>query len=273
MTGLWRIAWCAAGFLLISSALHAGQNEILRQGERTLPELVTDRPDFTEATAVIAPGVIQIEMGMTMEREGSVRHFSSGEMLMRTGLGRRMELRLGSDGLSSQRSPNEPWRRGVSDAEIGLKIGLSAQRRYLPAISVIPILSLPTGSKAFSSGTAEPTAKLAWSKDLSNGFSLGGNVNLSFLRAPSGRLTQKAYSLSVGRELGAGFGGYWEVYALSPWEEGSGNAWIANTGVARAVGKHAQWDCRVGKRMTKAGPDWFVGAGFTFRQPTRFFAR
>lgn len=236
-----------------------------------LPELVSDRPDFTESTVVVRPGVIQTEMGVTVGAEGGRAQLSTGEIVMRIGVRKGLELRFGGEGLVAERASGSRWQRGVSDAEIGLKIGVWEQRRYLPALSLIPILSLPTGASAFSSGGYEPTIKFALDKDLIAGFTVGGNLNLSSLRTDTGRFIQRGYSLSLGHDLVAGFGGYWEVYGFTPWEEGSTTAWIGNTGLTHAVGKNAQLDVRVGKRMSGVGPDWFAGVGFVFRQPTRLF--
>ena len=236
-----------------------------------LPELVSDRPDFTESTVVVRPGVIQTEMGVTLGAEGGRAQLSTGEILIRLGVTKRLELRFGGEGLLAEITSSNRWQRGISDAEIGLKIGVWEQRQYRPALSLIPILSLPTGATAFSSGGYEPTVKIALDKDLIAGFTVGANINFSSLRTDTGRFIQRGYSLSLGHDLVAGFGGYWEVYRFAPWEDGSTGAWIANTGLTHAVGRNAQLDVRVGKRMSGVGPDWFAGVGFVFRQPTRLF--
>jgi hypothetical protein len=132
---------------------------------------------------------------------------------------------------------------------------------------------VPLGCVAFSSGDWDPTLKLALGKDLPKGFSLGGNVNLSSLTTPDGRFFQTAFSASLGRSLGRGFGGYWEVFGFSPWDKGSSAAWLANTGVTRSLGRKAQADIRVGKRLSEAGPNWFWGVGLAVRQPTGLFSR
>ena len=245
--------------------LFAASGIALAQDKESLPELVTDRPDFTEATEVVGAGVAQVEVGFTLDREGAFRHLSGPELLLRSGISKRLEFRFGGDGFLAQAGDGEKWQKGHSDTELGLKISIWKQRHYLPAFSIIPMISTPTGSHLFSSGSYDPTLKLAFSGDLPHGFSLGGNVNFSSLDSESGRTLQKAFSASLGHSIGAGFDAYWEIYGFSPWDE-TGAAWIANTGIARGVGTNAQWDLRVGKKITEAGPDWFVGAGFAFRR-------
>ena len=37
-------------------------------GKADLPEMVTDRPDYTESTDVVGKGMVQMENGFTVER-------------------------------------------------------------------------------------------------------------------------------------------------------------------------------------------------------------
>ncbi len=64
------------------------------------PELVTDRPDQTESSALVPPGYVQVETGWSLSRnqEGGIRtntHTFPGT-LFRIGALDRMELRLAS---------------------------------------------------------------------------------------------------------------------------------------------------------------------------------
>src|SRR5690242_18428459 len=68
-----------------------------------VPELVTDRPDFTESSEVVGPRVVQIESGFTLEQDdASTRQMTAPQMLVRVGIGRRAELRFAGDGFVSQ---------------------------------------------------------------------------------------------------------------------------------------------------------------------------
>src|SRR5690349_12753983 len=71
-----------------------------------VPELVTDRPDFTESSEVIGKGGFQFESGLSFEADGHdqdrARAFSAPAALMRIGLGYRTELRLGGEGMLSE---------------------------------------------------------------------------------------------------------------------------------------------------------------------------
>jgi hypothetical protein len=105
-----------------------------------LAELATDRPDYTEGAAVLGTGILQFEQGLTVESDHGTRTFTGPEFLMRAGINRRFELRFGGDGVT--------WGRGFSDAEFGARIMMFQHARYLPAVSVIPIVSVPWPSRS-----------------------------------------------------------------------------------------------------------------------------
>jgi len=91
------------------------------------PELVSDRPDFTESAESIRRGDIQWESGFSWERAAGSRTGLMGTPLMRLGLGRKLELRLASDGWTSLSEgpggpdgPGRKW-RGLPDSSVGFK--------------------------------------------------------------------------------------------------------------------------------------------------------
>ena len=273
MTKTGFLARAAFAFSLLNGVL-AAQTEAapsavakaIPPGKAELPEMVTDRPDFTESTAVVGKGVIQTENGLTVERGQGGSNFSGPELLLRVGLAKHLELRVGGDGLLSQPMHGAGRVFGHSDVELAVKIPLFDQARLRPALSLIPILSVPLGSPGFSSGGYDPTLKVVLGKDLPEGFSLGGNANFSSLTTPEGRFLKTAFSASLGHSLGRGFDAFWEIFGFAPWEKAGSPAWIAQTGVARSIGKNSQIDVRVGKRLTESGPGWFWGLGVAFRR-------
>ena len=80
-------------------------------------ELITDRPDFTESSAVIRRGLFQFESGLSFEadRESGVRHRSvaAPAALLRIGLGMRSELRLGGEGWLEESSRRRVGPRAI----------------------------------------------------------------------------------------------------------------------------------------------------------------
>jgi hypothetical protein len=231
---------------------------------------VTDRPDFTESSEVVGHGVLQVETGFTFESDRSdqviSRSITTPSMLLRFGVGPRVELRFGGDGFlrSWTNVPSMPAVSGYSDVEIGVKVKFLAGDRF--DMSVIPIVAVPTRNAHYSSGTYDTTVKLTWAAELPRDFSLSGNLNVARLSDDLGRFSQTAVSASLGHDLGAGWGGYWEGYVFAPMERDTGAGWTVNTGVTRGIGSNMQFDIEAGRGVSAAAPDWFVGFGFAVRK-------
>ena len=227
-------------------------------------DLVPDRPDFTESTNAVPRHTVQFENGFTLTRESRGSRMSLGEALVRVGVGRNTELRIGAEG-----SLLEGFARGRSDISIGAKVAILEQERSWISVSLLPAVSLPVGSAAFSSGGLDPGVKLAWSRGLNGSFALAGNVNLASVSRDGSRWVERAASWSLSRDVGAGWNSYWELFVVSPSEQRLASSWIANTGVSHSAGANARFDIRVGKRLSRSGPDWFAGAGIAIRSPAR----
>src|SRR6185295_11633355 len=147
----------------------------------SVPELVTDRPDFTESSEVVGHRVVQVETGLRLEQsDAATRQVSTPQMLVRVGVGSRFELRFAGDGFISQsvKTPaGDLHTSGRSDAELGAKFKFLSADKAGVDMAVIPFLSLPTASEGFGSTGYDPGVKLTWARDFPKGFGLSGNFN------------------------------------------------------------------------------------------------
>ncbi len=252
------------GFVLVLLSLSSATAFAQQARE---PELSTDRPGFTEPSRIVSRGYLQYEVGLTYEHAGDASTVSVPETLVRVGVSRRIELRFATDGLISEGAGGART-SGAADVELGAKVKLLDQERAGLDVAVLPILSLPTGSEAFSSGAVDPTVKFSWERTLPAGFALGGNYNVASVSDGAGRFTQQALSVSLGHEVPAGFSGYVEVYGLTPMDRNGDAGWMIDLGVSRLVGTRMQWDIEGGRGMTAAASDWFIGFGFAIRTRT-----
>lgn len=250
--------------VLMTPGIAAAQSDI--------GELVTDRPDFTESSQVVGRGIIQIESGTLIELDGSgdtgSRSVTAPLALMRLGVSSRLELRLSGDGGTFSRYGQGSARTtvsGGSDIEVGAKYVLLNREDMGFAMGVIPMLSVPVGSAAMSSGTYDPAVKLTWAKSLQRGFELSGNVNVSRLNDSLGRYAEHAYSVSVGHDLAGAWAMYAEGFGFVTPGRDYGQAWTANAGVTHPLGGNLQFDVEAGRGLTAAAPDWFIGMGMAVR--------
>jgi len=173
---------------LIALSMNAGLAGICAAQSVVSPELVTDRPDFTESSEVVGHRVIQIESGLTFEQtDDTTRQVTAPQLLVRVGVGQRFELRFAGDGFVSQsvETPAGLERAGGhSDAEFGAKWKFFDQPAVGFDMAVIPFLSLPTASDR-----TKPTPgayHLFSPPDSSNDHSL---VRRQFVKVPAGTIT------------------------------------------------------------------------------------
>jgi hypothetical protein len=231
------------------------------------PELVTDRPDFTESSEVVGHRVVQIESGLTLEQTNArTRQMTAPQVLVRVGVGPRFELRFAGDGFVSQslQTPSGHVRTsGRSDLEVGGKYKFAAADRAGVDLAVIPFLSLPTATDGFSSNGYDPGVKLTAARELPRGFGLSGNLNVANLTSDTGRAWAREASLSLGHGLGGPFGAYWEGFGTLTH---GGCDCTVNTGVTMVLGQNRQFDVEVGRGVSGAAQDWFVGVGFAVRR-------
>jgi hypothetical protein len=260
--------WTIRRLVVLVVGLLAASAGAGAQGLEPAPELVTDRPDFTESTVVIARGFLQVETGFTYEREetGDVRvsTVTVPQLLVRLGVSQRLELRLATDGIVSA-ATGRTRVTGMADLETGVKIHLFDQEHAGVDVAILPLVSWPTGNAAVTSEGVDPTLKVAWARDLPAGFGVSGNYNVASLSDPIRRFTQETLSFSFSHNLVAGLDSYIETYGFMPMERDSRAGWTIDFGASRIVHDNLQFDVEGGRGITDAAPNWFVGFGFAIR--------
>lgn len=248
--------------------------------------LVADRPDFTEAAATVGRGVIQLEFGYTYEYDrpegarGGVWTHSLGEPLLRIGvLGERLELRLGLSPVSvgagaDGRSFTET---GMEDLYLGTKLLLAEQAGLRPALAILPQVTVPTGSDAFTSDRTLPGLNFIYGWDLSENVALAGSTQMNRALSDAGgggprggeaEYAEWAQSAVAGFSVGARAGVYAEWFAFFHAErEGTRAEHYANGGFTWSLGDDLQWDIRAGVGLNEAATGFFAGTGLVVRFP------
>ena len=233
-------------------------------------ELITDRPDATESSATVAPGYAQYESGWThFEDENKnglgARGDSFPETLLRIGLVEDLELRLGYKGFNWEHQESaggsSKSRRFSGDPEIGFKIRLADEEGMAPEIALMSQLQVP----AFSSKSAEPSYRFAFTHTLSDKLSLTYNLGQAF-ETDAGDLFQ--YTVALGLKLSDQWGTFVEFFGDIP--SCGGSVGPANTfagGLTYLWRENVQIDVFAGAGLSESADDWFVGTGISFRLP------
>jgi hypothetical protein len=218
--------------------------------------IVTDRPDQTEGTDLVAPGWTQLEAGMTayVPRHGA-RTRSLGEGLLRYRVLPRLEARVDIPSIVMTSGA----KREFGDGGLGIKTPLlipgEGASRAVPALSLLASTSVSTN---WSTGPAfgTPEVILASSWELSDRVELAGNVVGRPFASRSGDKWE-GISLSGGVDITDRLGSYAEVYNLgTP---------AVNGGLTYRLTPDFQVDGRVGVMGLNRDRTTFVGVGFGTR--------
>lgn len=232
--------------------------------------IVTDRPDFTEASSTVGVGVLQIESGYTYSYNDdggvSTKSHSYPETLLRYGVvANWLELRLawnysheigGGDNLA-----------GAEDLYLGMKLGLSAQDGILPEMALVPQMTVPTGAAAFSTDEVLPGVNWLYGWDINDYISTAGStqVNRGFDDVGD-EYTEWAQSWTVGYSLADDVGAYTEWFALFPYSsDAASTEHYFNGGITYYLTNDIMWDIRSGVGLNDAADDYFVGTGLSIR--------
>lgn len=243
--------------------------------------LVTDRPDFTESTDAIPFGRLQIELGYTFtydrEAEDRTRDHGAPEFLLRAGLFEDFELRIGWDGYAWTETQSrtetragrpvrrEEWVQGAYDATVGFKYKLFEQQGFQPHFGVIAELSIPSGSRGVSSSDVDPGVVLLWAYDLTERWSLAGNMGFAAPTEDSKRFVQTTASLSVAASITDRLGGYVEYFGIYPNARHRDCAHSVNGGLTFLINDNLQVDWRMGGGLNGEADDFFTGFGLAWR--------
>ena len=228
--------------------------------------LITDRPDFTESALSVPAGRLQIEGGYTGSRQGSETSHSVGDLLLRFGILRGFEARLGLNSFVILERPGADL-DGLQDISVGTKLDaveLFGWPRTV-RLALIAATAVPSGNSETGSTEWQPDATLAFSFDISDRLGLGSNAGLRFPVDDGGRFTQGALSVALAIGLSDRWGAYAEAYALLP--EGSRpDELFLNAGVTFLTSDDFQLDARVGSAVAgNVWPNVFAGIGASWR--------
>jgi hypothetical protein len=238
--------------------------------------LITDRPDFTEASVTVGQGVAQLETGYTYfsDDDGatSQRTHAAPEALLRVGMfAEWFEWRIAYNYFEETTSETGVGRstiNGSDDLYLGIKLALTGQSGILPEMALMPQMRVPSGSSEFSAG--ETLAGLNWlyGWDLNDWIATGGSTqfNRRLDDVTIRPYTEWAQSWTINYSLTDWMGGYTEWFCLAP--DGADTNHCENYfdgGLTFLITNNVQFDCRAGVGLNEAAVDMFAGVGLSIR--------
>jgi len=236
------------------------------------PPLVTDRPDQTESSSVVPQWRLQIETGASHEwvETGSdvyEQNTNYGSTLLRFGVLKFLELRLGTDMLNHQsKLPTGSQRDefGMSPIGFGFKAALMQEDGWRPEMAFLTGWQVPkTGRESFASEKWQHSYILAISYTLSERLGFGYNLGWEFEGAFE--VNRFIYSLALGYALAEKWGIFMETYTnktgKNPFDV------RADAGFTWLVVPNFQLDLSGGLGISKISPIGFISAGLSWRIP------
>lgn len=231
--------------------------------------MVPDRPDFTDGPATVAVHSYQVEAGLTYGEDqiAGVTHRVSTwpELLLRTGLSGRSELRLEWAGYERSESSDEPRVSGLTDMSIGAKYRFYEGAAVPLTLAIEAMLSLPVGDSELTSDGYDPLAKFIWSYEINDQWGLSGNINHAWLSEDSDTYEQTAVSLNLGVDLSGHTAAYFEVYGFDRESKGGDTTGYFDTGLLHHINPNLTLDARIGIGLNQAAEDGYLGVGLAFR--------
>ncbi|MGC1273696.1 MAG: transporter [Planctomycetaceae bacterium] len=253
--------------------------------------IITDRPDFTEASTTVGRGVVQLETGYTFDYDesGGTRTYlhSAPEVLTRVGIvADWLELRVGVNHAWERSNDGSDDLSGFDDLYLGAKLALTPQSDLLPEMAIVPQMTVPLGSPV-TADQVLPGVNWLYGWDVTDDVSIAGSsqVNAAVGEAelfvtdgvtgigrsiPAGDRTFAVFaqSATVGYGLTETVGAYTEWFALFPVATGGVPAedeHYFNGGFTWQATPDLQFDLRSGVGLNEAAGDFFSGAGMATR--------
>jgi len=251
---------CFAAVVLVAVSYTAVAQSPARQSVDDA-EIVTDRPDVTEAAVVVPKGSVQIENGFTWSLDHGSNSVDLSESLVRVGIASCTELRIGLPNYFANLA-----RHASSSGFQDVSFGIKEQLGPLPGnidLAVIIASSFPTGHRGLSSGGIDPFVKLPWSKELPRGWSIGGMQSLFWSPEDRKRNITSEATIYLERQLTKP----WDVFAeyAGDYTQRGGSRQLAHFGTAYKIAATHQLDFHFGYGLSHATPNHFFAVGYSFR--------
>ena len=230
--------------------------------------IVTDRPDFTEASVTVGKGVVQLETGYTYSYDGAsgLRGHSYPESLFRIGiLEDWLEFRIALNH-SSGREGGAAAATHFSDESLylGFKIALTPQEGWFPEMAIVPQMVRP----ASTGGTFLPGVNWLYGWDITEKIATGGSTQYNRdIDGTTSRLHGVfAQSWTINFSLTEKLGLYTEWFCLVPaGSDTEHTQHYFDSGFTYLVNNDLQLDIRAGVGASESSDDYFLGTGFSVR--------
>jgi hypothetical protein len=238
-------------------------------------EFDTDRPDVTESPYTVDAGHFQYESSLLSYTHSNSRGEQTdlNQVLpsnVKAGLLKNMDLQFvfdPYDNLRTKATTRAVRTQGGGPMQLRLKTNLFGNDGGKVALGLLPFITFPTGSDAFSSDHVEGGFIVPVAVKLPAGFDLGTEVRFDFLRndANDGYGVDFTHTLTIGHNIIGKLAGYAEYVGVSPHRTGATYAPSIGMGVTYPLAENIQLDGGVSVGLGESAADTNVFIGLSFR--------
>ncbi|MBT5289826.1 transporter [Flavobacteriaceae bacterium] len=231
-------------------------------GTISAQQIITDRPDQTEASSIVPLHSLQIEAGVLFQKSGKIQANTHPSILWRYGISKIFELRLLTEYETTRLNRSSQINNGVSDLQIGTKIQLFKKEDVNTEIAFLSHVIIPTAKSELTNDKLGTINKLSISHSISEKIGIGYNVGYDNFGNGNGNLT---YSMALGFSLSEKWSFYVEPYG--EFIEFDNHASSFDTGIAYLVQNNLQLDVSFGTGLNYKMN--YLAAGFSWNIPKR----
>lgn len=224
----------------------------------------TDRPDQTESATTVPRHYFQAEIGFnkenTFNRNYDLVHPTA---LLKYGF-KHWELRVETTARSSyeQLTPTPKWTTGFEPVEVGCKVALWEEKKWIPKTSLIVHFALPTvASRSFKADHIAPSFRFTMQNTFSKTAGLGYNIGA--LWDGFGPTPVWLYTFSPNFNIGKRWYAYIEAFGFIQKDQPAQHN--LDGGIAYYVSNDLKADFSSGFGISASAPDSYFAIGFSFR--------
>ncbi len=242
-------------------------------------DIITDRPDQTESPSTVPKNFIQVEAGAIMESHkltytklifpsvsmtSKIKTFTAPSVLLRYGIAKNIELRVGIEYNIRTFSANTESTNGSGPLLAGAKIRIIEESTSAPETAVLLNVNIPLGnSTVFMPNSVSAEYRAAIAKELTRVFSVSCNLGGEYYF--ENNTTQYLYTLSIGISPADKLSFFGESFGFFPGNEAAIH--MLDGGITFLFKRNIQADLSAGFGLTENAPDYFIGAGISLRLP------
>ena len=215
-----------------------------------------DRPGIADGSAVVGPGVFQLEAGLERDHGSDGRSIAT-PLLLRYGLSKAFEMRVEGNGYIHASGAN-----GFAPLSIGMKVHFNDA----PSLGVIARIFVPSGTGVQRSHATSADVRLAADINIGEKWSLNPNVGVASQDDGDGRFTSGLAAFTVQYNISDHANVFVDGAMQSPEQRGGSSSLIVDVGGALIVGRNTQLDASVGwGAHGTTPPNVFLAAGISRR--------